>query len=157
MENNCYFCDKEVKFDDKHREHYPNSRRVNGKEESVLIRDSVLQRCEERKDALASTVRTQLGNVRDLVAEEAVYHNTCHVQFYNNDREGEKSKGRPENRFMQDVFDRICHWLENENKINFSLKDIEEKMQELSEGEQVYGTKRVQQKLQEVQGQCISR
>ena len=39
---NYFFCDKEVKFDDKHPERYRSSRRVNGREKSVLVKQSVL-------------------------------------------------------------------------------------------------------------------
>lgn len=143
---NCFFCDNVVKFDDKNAERYPSSRRVNGKEKSVLMRKSVLEQCDVRKDKLGSIVRTRLCNVLDLVAEEAVYHSTCHVQFFNNLREGETSKGRPENKFLLNIFEQVCSWLENENQL-FTLEDVEAKMKELAEGEQAYGVKRIKQKL----------
>ena len=39
-------------------------------------------------------------------------------------------------------------WLENENQL-FTLEDVELKMKELADGEQVYGVKRIKQKLEQ--------
>ena len=86
---NCFFCNEIVKFDAKHPGRCQSSRRVNGKDKSVLMKQSILDRCAERNDSLGSIVHTRLGNVRDLVAEEAVYHTNCHVQFYNDVRQDE--------------------------------------------------------------------
>ena len=115
------------------------------------MRNNVCKRRDERNDCWASEVRTRLGNIKDLVAEEAVYHSSCKVKFFNEQRSSNKRQGRPENFQMQVVFDELCTWLENESQL-FTLENLQEKMQEFSNGMDVYGVKRLKQKLIEKYG-----
>ena len=43
----CFFCDEKVCFDSEHQERHPESRRVGGKEESVLLIDRIRKKCDE--------------------------------------------------------------------------------------------------------------
>ena len=45
------------------------------------------------------------------------------------------------------MFKQVCSWLENKNQL-FTLEDVELKMKELADGE-VYGVKRIKQKLEQ--------
>ena len=55
---------------------------------------------------------------------------------------------------MKVVFDELCIWLENESQ-PFTLENLEEKMREFSNGVDVYGVKRVKQKLIEKYGERV--
>ena len=48
---------------------------------TIQIKETVLQKAIERKDALERRIRTRLESCDDLVAEEAVYHSGCMSQF----------------------------------------------------------------------------
>ena len=78
----CLLCKEEVKFDSVHPDRYPDSRRVQGKKESVEMIRSVRKKCDERGDSWSSAVRTRLGLCNDLVAVEAVYHSGCHARRF---------------------------------------------------------------------------
>ena len=78
----CFFCNERVIIDSRHQHRYPESRRVGGKEESVLLIKKIRKRCEERDDNFASNVRKRLSVCTDLVAAEAVYHAQCHAKFF---------------------------------------------------------------------------
>ena len=44
--------------------------------------DEILKQCEQRQDKCGKDVRPRLAGAYDLVAEEAVYHSTSIVKFY---------------------------------------------------------------------------
>ena len=46
----CFFCCESVKFDLMHPDRCRHSRKVNGKEASVNMRDEFLKQCEQRQD-----------------------------------------------------------------------------------------------------------
>ena len=102
------------------------------------MRDEILKQCEQSQDKRGKDVRARLAGAYDLVAEEAVYHSTCRVKFY--DSESIRSnKGCPVNTFLKCVFDQTCEWLENENNL-FTLKDFEDQMKVFADGEAVVHT-----------------
>ena len=82
---NCFFCNTEVHFDEKHPHRCEDSRRVNKKKESVEMIKNIRERCDERHDQWGSTVKTRRSVSNDLVADEAVYHSSCHVSFFHNE------------------------------------------------------------------------
>ena len=59
-----------------------HSRKVNGKEAFVNMMDEILKQCQQRQDKCGKDVRPRLAGAYDLVAEEAVYHSTSIVKFY---------------------------------------------------------------------------
>ena len=126
---------------------YPESRRVGGKEESVLLIKKIRKRCDERDDNFASNVRNRLSVCTDLVAAEAVYHTHCYAKFFLDIPNATGIRGRPECPKMLAAFNLTCDWLENEIDL-FTLEDFWMKMKEVSD-EEVYGVKRIKQKLQE--------
>ena len=83
----------------------------------------------------------------DLVAAEAVYHAQCHAKFFLDIPNATGIRGRPECPKMLAAFNLTCDWLENEIDL-FTLEDFRMKMKEVSD-EEVYGVKRIKQKLQE--------
>ena len=81
----CFFCCEPVKFDPMHPDRCKHSRKVNGKEASVNMRDEILKQCEQRQDKCGKDVRARLAGAYDLIAEEAVYHSTCRVKLYDSE------------------------------------------------------------------------
>lgn len=48
---------------------------------TISMKDSVLAACSDREDAWADTVRARILHVHDLPAADAMYHQTCSVNF----------------------------------------------------------------------------
>ena len=94
-----------------HPDRCKHSRKVNGKEASVNMRDDILKQIEQRQDKCGKDVCACLAGAYDLVAEEAVYHSTCRVKFYDSESIS-SNKGRPVNTFIKCVFAQTCEWLE---------------------------------------------
>ena len=69
----CFFCSQPCVVDDMHS---PNLelRHV----ETLEIRENTLEQCKLRGDAWALEVQSRLMTCCDLVAEEAIYHKSCH-------------------------------------------------------------------------------
>ena len=126
---NCFFCNTEVRFDEKHLHRCEDSRRVNKKKESVEMIKNIRERCDERRDQWGSTVKTRLSVSNDLVADEAVYHSSCYVSFFHNDSIKNETPGRPA--AMQDIFERMCLWLQDESDL-YTLEELQMKMLEYS-------------------------
>ena len=142
-----FFCCEPVKFDSIHPDRCKHSRKVNGKEASVNMRDEILKQCEQRQDKCGKDVRARLAGAYDMVAEEVVYHSTCRVKLHDSESIS-SNKGRPVNTFLKCVFDQTCEWLENENNL-FTLKDFEDQMKVFADREAVFGAKWIKKKLQE--------
>ena len=61
-----------------------------------------------------------------------------------------KSQGRPEDQMMLHWFKMLCQWLESEaGAESYTLTELHDKMQEISDNSEVYTVKRLKQKLQE--------
>ena len=104
-----FFCGKKVCFDSEHPERHPESRRVGGKKESVLLIDRTRKICDERNDTFASDVGKRSSICGDLVASEAVYHSHCHARcFVNKPTEADKTPGRRQCPKMQANFTEMC-------------------------------------------------
>ena len=74
----CFFCNAPCVKDERHPHRKPTAYNV----ETFEIREKVLGRCAERNDSWAHDVQSRLLVCCDLIAEEAVYHNTCHKTFF---------------------------------------------------------------------------
>ena len=117
---------------------------------------NICERCEERNDARGSFAMTRVGLCSDLVAEEAVYHSRCRVRFFDksscsSSTQKKNPRGRPansSNASMQDSFNHMCVWIKNDNEL-YTLDELRIKMLEDSVDSEVYGVKRLKQKLQE--------
>ena len=100
----------------------------------------------EWNNNFGSIVHTFLGNELDLVALEAVCHIISHVQSFNEVTKCE-GKVRSKTKFLLNVTDQTCSWLENENQV-FTLKDVELKLNKLAYGEPVCEVKCIKQKFE---------
>ena len=101
-------------------------------------------------------VRRRLSVCTDLVADEAVYHTDCHAKFFSSDWAlvSKENRGRKESTAKLSAFGKMCDWLDQQNEL-YTLQDLHNKMIEHSGGTDVYGTKRIKQKLQEKYGDYI--
>ena len=48
---------------------------------TIKFKDKILQLCQQRNDDWGSAVEHRLSNCFDFVANEAVYHASCHQRF----------------------------------------------------------------------------
>ena len=76
---------------------------------TIETKDTILKICSERNDEWSEAIRARLMNVHDLPAADAIYHQTCNVNFrpnrqlpqlYETDElpaAKERKVGRPEN------------------------------------------------------------
>ena len=81
FKTDCFFCGTKVEFG-------LNSKRKRlGEAFSVTTietKDTTLKICSERNDAWSEAIRARLMNVHDLPAADAIYHQTCNVNFRTN-------------------------------------------------------------------------
>ena len=66
------------------------------------------------------------------------------VSFFHNESIKNETPGRPS--VMQDIFEHMCLWLEDESEL-YTLEELQMKMLEYSGNNDVYSTKRIKQKL----------
>lgn len=150
---------------------HPERQRVR-KVSTIPIRNNLLECCREREDAWASEVETRLQGCIDLVAAEAVYHDSCLSRFMLK-RGYERKKltgqvianqsftqlaqptvvlhtGRHQDEGMLKWFNLLIEWLESESGAElYTLTEMHAKMVEFSDGADVYSIKRLKQKLKE--------
>ena len=124
---------------------------------------SVLQICEERRDYWSNTVAGRLACVADLHAADAIYHQTCSVNFRTGRRipqqyssnAGESMEkrqlGRPEEFEKKQAFLEVAKYLEENDDEQITVTDLVEKMEEyLDQSEcQPYIPQYMKTKLQE--------
>ena len=74
---------------------------------TLPLRETLIDRCKERNDEWGNVLLGKLQSCNDLVAEEAVYHSSCMINFrlY---VQTENARGRPTDTTMLDVFYRTC-------------------------------------------------
>ena len=74
----CFFRSELCHIDPKCKDSKKKTMRV----ATLVIRESVLEPCSKRGDEWGLDVHSRLMTCNDLVAEEAVYHTICHVNFF---------------------------------------------------------------------------
>lgn len=81
FKTDCFFCGTKVEFG-------LNSKRKRLSEAfsvtTIETKDTILKICSERNDEWSEAVSARLVNVHDLPAADAVYHQTCNVNFRTN-------------------------------------------------------------------------
>lgn len=123
---------------------------------TIPLRQTLLNICNPRRDEWSIDVQRRLLSCNDLVAEEALYHSKCMVNFRLTSST-ENKKGRPNNHIMTDNFEKICNWLEQDSDCElYTLGELYDKMIHLSEGSPCYSKKSLKRKLVECYGDHIS-
>jgi len=73
---------------------------------TLVIRESVLEQCSKKGDEWGLDVHSRLMTCNDLVAEEAVYHIFCHVNFFRVKKF--ESSCRPKDYMKAETFENLC-------------------------------------------------
>lgn len=124
--------------------------------------------CNERKDEWAQEVSHRLIYARDLPAVEAVYHQSCSVNF----RTGKQipmmlqepspkmqklapTRGRPENANQQEAFLETIKYFEENDDEQITILDLVQKMEQLSKDTGAYSSIYMKKKLKEHYGSSI--
>ena len=136
----CFLCSKSIDFCNKH----------SYSEVMILqLRESLIERGDERNDDWGKDIKCRLELCNDLVAEEEKYHTNCMTKFRLKDGT-DKRRGRPEDVQMVKSFERVCIRLEETSDYKmYTIQEIHLKMAELNNPDNVYTTKRLKQKLKE--------
>ena len=117
--------------------------------QTLPIRENLIQKAKYRNDDWGNQVLGRLLTCNDLVAEEAIYHDSCRKRFTQFTPCSEKRE-RPINSEMMEAYEKVCNWLENDSDCDlYALKELHEKMKGLGENCEVYSIKRLKQKLLE--------
>ena len=166
FKTDCFFCGTKV-------ESGSNSKRKRlGEAFSVTTietKDTILKICSERNDEWSEAIRARLMNVHDLPAADAVYHQTCNVNFRTNRQlpqlyetdelpAAKKRKvGRPQNEEKKQAFVKVAKFLEDNDDEQITVGDLVEKMEEyLNDTEsEAYGRLHMKTKLLEYFGDKI--
>ena len=94
----CFLCSKSIDFCNKH----------SYSEVMILqLRESLIERGDERNDDWGKDIKCRLELCNDLVAEEEKYHTNCMTKFRLKDGT-DKRRGCPEDVQMVKGFERVC-------------------------------------------------
>ena len=166
FKTDCFFCGTKVEFGS-------NSKRKRLDEAfsvtTIETKDTILKICSERNDEWSEAIRARLMNVHDLPAADAVYHQTCNVNFRTNRQlpqlyetdelpAAKKRKvGRPPNEEKNQAFVKVAKFLEDNDDEQITVGDLVEKMEEyLNDSEsEAYGRSHMKTKLLEYFGDKI--
>ena len=117
---------------------------------TLEIRNTILDACQNRQDSWSMQIWGRLEACIDLVAEEAVYHKQCYVNFITGrsipkDNNVQIPKSVDEKKMA--AFEALCAWMENSSELN-SISELHEVMAELAgHDEDVYSEKHLQRLL----------
>ena len=80
---------------------------------TLEIGRNVILKCDDRADSWSYEIRSRLKSCNDLVAEEAIYHKSCHSRFMNGlCLSAASCSGRHECKSARKAFDSMCFKLE---------------------------------------------
>ena len=115
FKTDCFFCGYKVEFGEQ-KKRLQEAFRVT----TIETKQTILGICSERKDEWSETVKARLLHVHDLPAADAVYHQTCSVNFHTKKQLlkvyemgeqppiKERKVGRPQDEQKRDAFFKIC-------------------------------------------------
>lgn len=129
MQNKCLICFGVIdeKFLAAERKKRKDLRLDVHKVAKSTFKNSLLQKCAERKDKWGDEVKERIDSVRDLKAAGTIYHRTCYELFMNVKfkAEGDVGKaGRRPNLEIDKTMKEIYSTLNNSDECNFDLEDL---------------------------------
>ena len=95
---------------------------------------------DSRNDDWGRIVSARLGNVIDLVAAEAKYHNSCYTKFYK--VPSSRKRGRPEDDELAAAFGHLFAFLEDNDECQYSVDELLLKLAEYGSETAVDQTRR---------------
>lgn len=158
----CLFCGTPAQFGKKRKK--PDVLQV----KTIEFKDTLLATCRERGDDWSETVKARILHVHDLHAADAVYHQTCSVNFrtkkqipvaYQTDTQESKrvKLGRPFADERTAAFLEVVKYLEENDDEQITINDLIDLMQQkLAHSEhEGYGYTHMKTRLQEHFGEKI--
>ena len=102
---------------------------------SLTLKDTLLEKAEQRNDDLGRKVAERINSVLCLVAAEARYHQDCYAKFVSNPSSVRK-RGRPHDTNFDAAFQEMCHFIDTSEECQFSVHDLMQNINEcLPEGD----------------------
>ena len=163
FKSDCLYCGTRVDFSEdkkRQREAYPVT--------TIETKDNILKLCAERQDTWAEVVKARVLHVHDLPAADAVYHQSCNVNFrtgrqipkdYVTEETANKKRktGRPQNKVKQNAFTAVVKYLQENDEEQITFDDLCLKMEEYLEHCEnwAYGHTHMKEKLKEHFGDRI--
>lgn len=143
FKTNCFICGQRAVIDLK----APLSRRKEIRLVATLdIQTNLLHKCDERNDEWGERVRTIMLSVSDLVAPEARYHKQCHDTFFKTSL-SVGSVGRPKT--DEENFLVLCKSIEDGDECQFTVKQLQEIMADISGKTNTYSDRHLKDLLKE--------
>ena len=161
IRNNCLYCGENIMAD--YVEKKALARRRSVSEVNTLnYVNTVMKYAAKRNDEWGNKVRIRVQLVNNLVAEQAKYHHDCARKFrmprkleLEDDNRLSFQSGRPLDYYKHCAFEDLCKYLETNDECQYSLDDVEAKMNEFLGDKEGYSRKRLIQKLKEHFGNAI--
>lgn len=134
---------------------------VKGKEIEVYsvrtnnLQTTIIKVCHERNNDWTPAVRGRIETINDLHAGDAIYHQTCSVNFrtskavpkaFFSDSKKDGNRGRPKNDLKENHFKKLVDYLHQRDDEQITIKDLVNKINNLW-GENVYSPDHLKRKL----------
>lgn len=160
FKSDCFFCGRPAKLGRKRKYDVLQVK-------TIGLKDSLLKVCHERADSWSDTVKARILHVHDLHAADAVYHQTCSVNFRTKKQmpmaqtTADDSKrprlGRPQDDRRTEAFLQVAGCLEENDDEQTTINDLIDLMnQKLADTEyEAYSPPHMKMKLQELFGERI--
>ena len=111
---------------------------------TIEMKDTILAICSERRDAWSDAVQTPIMHIHDLPAADAMYHQTCSVNFctgkqipkvFVTEEPAHKKKrlGRPQDEEKMDAFLRVAKFLQDNDDEQITVNDLIDLMNKVVE------------------------
>ena len=158
----CFFCGRPAKFGWKRKKYDVLQVKAIG------LKDTLLATCFERADSWSDTVKARIMHVHDLHAADAVYHQTCSVNFRTGKQmpmaqlaSTEDSKrpklGRPQIDERAVAFLEVARYLEENDDEQITIDHLIDLMEQklANTAHEAYGYTHMKKRLQEHFGERI--
>ena len=143
----CLICAREIDVESakRHPERkndYSSIQYVNG-QKKCIIQETLMRKCEERKDSLAVNVKGRIEFAGDLRAVDAQYHRSCMQAFLakkNIPQSSDTERNiRNLNNENDEAFQKLCLFLDKSDQSQFGLADLRTQLaQDLPDGVPAY-------------------
>lgn len=121
----CFFCAEDIHgFIEKQKRRPPKFRDNVYEVRTQEMKQSVLDRANERGDKWGKEVSLRIINVNDLVAADALYHNTCCKNFFSTRGPTGKKRGRPIDDNVLIGMDEIYRYIDENEDCQFSFEEL---------------------------------
>lgn len=135
---------------------------------TIGIKDSILRICQERADSWSDAVKARILHVHDLHAADAVYHQTCSVNFRTKKqmpaahefavKDVKRPKlGRPQDDKRAEAFLEVARYLQDNDDEQITITDLIDLMNQKLAGTdcEAYSSTHMKKKLEEHFGETI--